>query len=139
MDYLMAEAELRSDGQISFPKGFITPKVGPHRTYGFAPGQVYGVECELIMRQGLVSVDSPYMEYITALDENGRTLYVVLMNSDDEARRANLSVDITKLFGSDGVAIKEASFVGSQGSLPTGGSWDYNIDAYGIKVLKIKY
>lgn len=124
MDYLMAEAELRSGGQISFPKGFITPKVGPHRTYGFAPGQVYGVECELIMRQGLVSVDSPYMEYITALDENGRTLYVVLMNSDDEARRANLSVDITKLFGGDGVAIKDASC---------------DIDAYGIKVLKIKY
>ncbi len=25
-DYLLAEAQLRSDGQITFPRGFVTPK-----------------------------------------------------------------------------------------------------------------
>ena len=41
-DYLLAEAELRSNGKISFPRGFMTPKVGTHRTAGFASGIVDG-------------------------------------------------------------------------------------------------
>ena len=42
VDYLIAEAGLRSDSNISFPYGYMTPKVGPHVTYGFAPGNIYG-------------------------------------------------------------------------------------------------
>ena len=38
-DYLMAEAELRSSGRIGFPKGFITPKVGPAQDIRFRPGE----------------------------------------------------------------------------------------------------
>ena len=50
VDYLIAEAGLRSDSNISFPYGYMTPKVGPHVTYGFAPGNIYGKKADLLFR-----------------------------------------------------------------------------------------
>lgn len=40
VDYLLCEAECRSEGLIAFPRGFVTPKVGPQRITGFAPGRI---------------------------------------------------------------------------------------------------
>ncbi|MBS1601131.1 MAG: glycerophosphoryl diester phosphodiesterase, partial [Bacteroidetes bacterium] len=51
-DYLLAEAELRSGGRIHFPRGFMTPKVGPHESVGFAPGVVNGVAARLVDSSG---------------------------------------------------------------------------------------
>ena len=81
MDYLIAEANYRSGGEIDFPGGFFTPKVGPHRPYGFAPGQIYGKKVNLTMKKGLVKLDNPYVEYLTATDMDGKKLYVILMNN----------------------------------------------------------
>ncbi|MBA4057919.1 MAG: glycerophosphoryl diester phosphodiesterase, partial [Marivirga sp.] len=66
-DYLMAEAELRSDGKVMFERGFVAPKVGPHQTYGFTSGNVFGEKADLIIREGLVTSDNPNIEFITAL------------------------------------------------------------------------
>jgi hypothetical protein len=41
-DYLVSEIQLRSGGAITFPRGFVTPKVGPHACFGFVPGQIFG-------------------------------------------------------------------------------------------------
>lgn len=41
-DYLLAEAEMRSGGNIRFPRGFFTPKVGPQQITGFDYGTLYG-------------------------------------------------------------------------------------------------
>lgn len=90
-DYLMAELELRSNGAISFPAGFITPKVGPHRTYAFSRGSVYGEDAELIMRQGLVRANNPDVEVILA--RSGGNLLVMLMNDVDS--RINTTIDIS--------------------------------------------
>ncbi|WP_247235657.1 glycerophosphoryl diester phosphodiesterase [Telluribacter sp. SYSU D00476] len=91
-DYLLAEAELRSKGKISFPRGFVTPKVGPHQTYGFAPGTVNGDKARLVIREDWVKVDQPSVDYILAESvEKGRK-YVILLNNRAQATNFNLTV-----------------------------------------------
>lgn len=141
-DYLVSEAQLRSGGRISFPSGFVTPKVGPHQAYGFAPGMIYGSEASLVMRQDMLVVDNPYVEYLTAFDRKSSTLYVILMNNDDESQETELSVDSAGLFNGRGREVKSASVIDADGSLTavgTTGSWTVSIDKYGLKVLKIRY
>ncbi len=92
-DYLVAEAELRSGGKISFPRGFMTPKVGPHKPVGFEPGLINGVKADLVIRKGLVQIDNPNIDYITALSENGKDLYIILLNSQDRKNKLNISID----------------------------------------------
>ena len=70
VDYLLCEAECRSDGQITFPRGFVTPKVGPQRITGFAPGQIFGHEAHLILRQGVVRTGCPDIDCLTALSSD---------------------------------------------------------------------
>lgn len=91
-DYLISEAWLRSDGKIYFPGGFITPKVGPHKTYGFAPGKIYGNEARLIMKPGLVDVSNQHIEYLTAYDETRHKLYIILMNNDDRIQQCTIDI-----------------------------------------------
>lgn len=125
-DYLMSEADLRSGGEISFPRGFITPKVGPHQTYGFAPGKVYGTEADLIMRPGLVRTDNPYIEYITALNRKKRTLFVILMNNDDENRSASVEICQDRLSEGKKSALSPETR-------------EVSIAPYGLDVLELKY
>lgn len=141
-DYLISEAQIRSDGRISFPCGFITPKVGPHRTYGFAPGTIYGAEAGLVMRQKMITTDNPYFEYLTAFDKKTSTLYVIFMNNDDDRQAASVSVDEDKLFGESGHAVVTASIItadGQSASVSAAGKWNISVEAYGLKVLKIRY
>ncbi len=80
-DYLLAEAELRSNGQVTFPRGFVTPKVGPHQTYGFAPGMVNGEKASLVINEKLVQVDNPSVDYLLAQGTEGKKLFVILLNN----------------------------------------------------------
>jgi hypothetical protein len=96
-DYLLAEAELRSGGTISFPRGFVTPKVGPHESCGFAPGQIGGRTVNLIVRPGMVGQDNPDVEIITALATDGRRLYVIALNDRKSPEEAQVRLDISKL------------------------------------------
>lgn len=84
-DYLMAEAELRSGGKVRFPRGFVTPKVGPHQTYGFAPGSIYGQPANLIIRKGMAVPDNPNVEVVTALSPDQKKLFIVLLNNRAQA------------------------------------------------------
>ncbi|CCH52217.1 hypothetical protein BN8_01200 [Fibrisoma limi BUZ 3] len=94
-DYLMAEAELRSGGKVTFPRGFVTPKVGPHQTYGFAPGTIYGQPASLIIREGLVAPGNPNIEYVTALSPDKKKLFIVLLNNRAEATQAAVKLQPT--------------------------------------------
>ncbi|MBC7922803.1 MAG: glycerophosphoryl diester phosphodiesterase [Ferruginibacter sp.] len=89
-DYLLAEAELRSGGQVTFPRGFVTPKVGPHQTYGFAPGRIYGQPAELLVREGVVTPDNPNVDYVLAQSPDKKQLFVVLLNNQDQATTARI-------------------------------------------------
>ncbi len=91
-DYLVAEAEVRSEGKISFPRGFMTPKVGPHKPVGFKPGIIDGTKADLCIRKGLVQIDNPNIDYLTALSLDGQYLYVVVLN--DQGRENNFNINI---------------------------------------------
>jgi len=91
MDYLMSEAEMRSKGRISFPRGFITPKVGPHQTLGFANGKIDGKEAKLILIPELVKTDNPSCDYLTIVSDT--KLYVVAMNSSSKPIKVNMKVE----------------------------------------------
>ncbi len=80
-DYLMSEAELRSGGQVKFPRGFVTPKVGPHQSYGFAPGVINGQKAWLKIDEDLVQIDNPTVDYLLAESEKKDTLFVILLNN----------------------------------------------------------
>ncbi len=118
-DYLLAELELRSKGEVSFPAGFITPKVGPHRTYGFAAGKVMGESAELAMIDGGVSCDNPDVEVVLA--RGSENLYIMLLNDVGRARKARITTD-AKVLG----AAAEAAY-------------ERELEPYGLEILKIPY
>jgi hypothetical protein len=140
-DYLMAEMQLRSNNRILFPRGFVTPKVGPHESYGFAAGAVYGEPARLIIREGLVQCSNPNMEYITALSVDGKKLFVVLLNDTGETTSSSFRLQTTQLGGAGTPAFSRVK------ELTTGSSHDYRqlqsgqqvqLEGYGIKVYRIE-
>lgn len=80
-DYLLSEAELRSNGRVSFPRGFVTPKVGPHQSYGFAPGIVFGDLAELRICDEAVRTDNPAIDYVLAVSKAHNRAYVIFLNN----------------------------------------------------------
>ncbi|MEO5159395.1 glycerophosphoryl diester phosphodiesterase, partial [Bacteroides ovatus] len=108
---------------ISFPRGFMTPKVGTHRTAGFASGIVDGKKASLILRKDLVSVDNPNVDYITAESEDGSVLFVVLLNNQAKENNLNMIVRSSQL-ASD----KEMKDYTKQ----------VKLNAFGYKIIKIK-
>jgi hypothetical protein len=95
-DYLMAETEMRSNGKVIFPRGFLTPKVGPHQTYGFTAGKVYGDKASLIITDGAVKPDKPVIDYIVAKSEKKKCYYVMLLNDRVQQTIFTLTLDPEK-------------------------------------------
>jgi hypothetical protein len=96
-DYLLAEAELRSGGKVIFPRGFVTPKVGPHQTYGFAPGTVYGEKVALLIQDGLVQPDTPVIDYILTRSADQNKVYVILQNNRTQPTKSIIKLNPTVL------------------------------------------
>lgn len=142
-DYLMAEVDLRSGGRISFPRGFITPKVGPHQSYGFAPGKVYGQSASLTLIAGLLKTESAALDHVIAVDEVQKKCFLILLNNSVKGLQTKVRIDTEKLPGIVGTAIKKASFIASDGKkvapAETGKWMNVALDPYGLKVIEILY
>jgi hypothetical protein len=134
-DYLLAEAELRSNGAIDFPRGFVTPKVGPHQSYGFEPGKIYTHAANLILRDGLVVANNPNIEALTAISTDQKSLFVILMNDIGREQDVSVSINIQKLKPS--LKIKNAQDLGTGKSIALSANTTFKLNAYGIQVLKI--
>ncbi|MGK6350122.1 glycerophosphoryl diester phosphodiesterase [Parapedobacter sp. DT-150] len=91
-DYLMAEITSRSNGQISFPKGFITPKVGPHQPYGFAAGEIFGASADLYLPEDLVSVSNPRVDFMAAKATHRKDVYLILLNNSTRDQQSSVSL-----------------------------------------------
>ncbi|WP_439559373.1 glycerophosphoryl diester phosphodiesterase [Dyadobacter sp.] len=128
-DYLLAEAELRSNGKISFPRGFVTPKVGPHQTYGFEPGTVYGDKAKLVILEGLATPDKPAIECITAQSTSRNSIYIILMNNSATETDFALKIDQTK-------KIKDLKWAESKQAAKVE---KVSLPAFGLKTLEISY
>ena len=92
-DYLMSEAEVRSNGQVKFPRGFVTPKVGPHQSYGFEAGLINGTKAKLIVDENLVKIDNPTIDYLLAESEQKDKLFVILLNNRSQATDFQVTIN----------------------------------------------
>jgi hypothetical protein len=141
-DYLLAEAGMRSSGRIQFPRGFITPKVGPHQTVGFADGRVYGHPATLLLKEGLVKTASPYLDYYCAINRKEKKLYLLLLNDDDEVLNTQVNLDYARV--EDAVRLQPVTVqsIGANGEtkgLTSLNDWSVTIPAYGLQVIEVSY
>ena len=141
MDYLVSEVKLRSGGAIHFPSGFITPKVGPHQPYGFAPGRLFGHTGTLVLRKGLVVTGNPAVDYITAADTSKRRLWIALLNNDDNVQTASLQIQLTAF--SKTAEIKHLRLLDEKGIPRASGNTSMPmllpIPAFGLRVIEVSY
>ena len=116
--------------------------MAPHLTYGFTSGTVFGTKADLIMRPGLFKLDNPYIEYMAALNKKEKTVFLILLNNDDEKQTSLIEMDTKCLFSGKKIRVKNVASLNNQGhsTLVDGvENWNVTIDAYGLTVLKIKY
>ncbi|MNK00526.1 hypothetical protein D3C87_183110 [compost metagenome] len=142
-DYLLSEAKLRSNGEVSFPRGFITPKVGPHQSYGFAEGKIYNTPVSLMLSDGLLKTDSPYLDYIEAVNTAEKKCFLVLLNNSNKPLTTQVQINPKKIIGASVSKIKSAVFVGKDVKKQTlkaaDQSWNIEIAPYGLKVIQLNY
>jgi hypothetical protein len=140
-DYLLAEMSLRSKGAISFPQGFIAPKVGPHKSYGFAPGKVFGNVASLLLDKEMIRVDDPYIDYYAAKTTNGKEFYLLLLNNDDEKRTVEVKLDTRLLSNGVGGKLKTIAVLNEEGkaiqNTAAGTSVSIQMPAVGLRVIRI--
>lgn len=136
-DYLLSEATLRSNGQLSFPRGFITPKVGPHQTYGFAPGTVLGQPAELLLKAGLLQLDNSRIDHFAAINRQQKKLYLVLLNNavKEETVKGVIQYKYAALNGQP--ALKAGLLQGNFIASPDQQGFTATIPATGIQVISI--
>ena len=141
-DYLLSEVTLRFGGKVTFPRGFITPKVGPHQTYGFAPGQVFGQEAALYLPPGLMQIDDPQVDYWGASATQEKRLFLILLNNDDEAKTSTVRFQQEQL-PQPRAKVQQARLLDARGSqtatLDTSGNWQIDLPAFGMAVIAVDY
>ncbi len=142
-DYLLSEAGLRSNGKITFPRGFITPKVGPHQCYGFAPGKVFGQEVNLSLPTGLLTISDPQVDYFGAQAAGKKQVFILLINNDDDAKEATVQLRPEKIGAGKGAKIQSVSLFNEQGTklsdIATNGNWQVTLPAFGLQVVAVTY
>ncbi|SEW32575.1 glycerophosphoryl diester phosphodiesterase [Chitinophaga arvensicola] len=131
-DYLLSEAQLRSGNQVTFARGFITPKVGPHESYGFTPGHIYGHEASLVNQQGVVTCNNPNIEYILARGTDNKKMFVILLNDTGEPIQGQLNLNLDKATTAHTITDLVTNKQRNAAS-----NLDIALDSYGIKVLML--
>ena len=138
-DYLLSEAHLRSAGKVSFPSGFMTPKVGPHVSYGFEPGTIYGTRASLLMPSGLLKTANTNLEYTAALSASGNRLFIIILNQAIDEQSGTISIDLGKIAAGQNFQWKQAAAL--QGKLVNASgetaSLDVKIPAWGMSVIAV--
>jgi hypothetical protein len=135
-DYLMAEADLRSDGKISFPRGFITPKVGPHQTYGFQNGNIFGESAQLLSTKDFLDCDKPQVDYIVAKSAKNNKVFIVFLNNDADAVTTNVKWgDRSKSFKKITIRDEKGQPIATQ-HLPEITS--LSLHSYGLKLIVLE-
>ncbi len=141
-DYLLSEIRLRSNDRIAFPTGFIAPKVGPHVTYGFSSGILYGQKVDLFLRKALIELNNPRIDYMGAIDRKSRTLYIVLLNNSTDEQNATLEIKEYLTF-LNGAKVEKVEVMDKNGhvihAIQSRKSVSVGFSPYGLKILKIKY
>ncbi|MCH8217037.1 MAG: glycerophosphoryl diester phosphodiesterase [Planctomycetes bacterium] len=134
-DYLISEAMLRTDNKVTFPRGFFTPKVGPHAAYGFAPGEVYGDAASLI--RGNAHLNRSDVETVMAKSEDGKTYYTVLMNVAHGDVNVKAAPSAAELTGKASAKWADVSLINGEKLSQKEDAWTVTIPGNGAVVLKL--
>ena len=135
-DYLMAEAEMRSQGKISFPRGFITPKVGSHQTYGFKPGKVFGEKVNLMATENYLLCNKPQVDYIVTQSVTSKKTYIIFLNDQINSTKAKISWgDKTRSFKKLTIKDQSGKTILKQ---KINAETNLDLDWYGLKVLVLE-
>ncbi|MCL6260838.1 glycerophosphoryl diester phosphodiesterase [Aquiflexum sp. TKW24L] len=139
-DYLFSEIELRSNGKITFPRGFITPKVGPHQSYGFEAGKIFGEKAFQKIVPDAVSVSNPSIEYVIASSEKGDKIWVTLLNQENESQSGDLKIDFTPFQSGKLLSTKVLDYNGSEiEKKEIKAEWEISVPAMGLIVLEFEF
>jgi hypothetical protein len=132
----MAEAEMRSNQNIVFPRGFVTPKVGPHQTYGFQAGNIFGESATLQSTENVVTCDKPQIDYIVAKSEKGNRSLIVFLNNQSQPVNAKLT------WGEKSTSYKKVTVKDDKGKILStnniGSETSLSLGSYGLKVLVLE-
>jgi hypothetical protein len=132
--------ELRSNGNIMFPRGFITPKVGPHQSYGFEAGSIFGEKAHLKMVPNAVSVSNPSIEYIVSSSEAGDKIWVTLLNQENLMQDGKLKIDFDAFKTGK---LESKRVVNNKGSeikkMETNNDWEISVPALGLVVIEFGF
>ncbi|TDE15056.1 discoidin domain-containing protein [Jiangella asiatica] len=138
MDYVLAESHLRSGGEIAFPHGFCTAKVGSHRPYGFAAGTIFGHDVQLWMPRPLVTVDDPEVDWLTARSVDGGRLFVVAVNESPEPTTATVRLDPRSLVAGQRATWGDTQVLaGDAAAGPEDGAWTVELPGLGVAVFAV--
>lgn len=143
MDYLLSEVSLRTEQLITFPRGFLTPKVGPHQPYGFQSGKVFETEVDLCLPEKAVNINNERIDYVCAKSVDKRTFFLVLVNNSSENQKSRVSLNFSSLvMGSK--PPKRMVLVDNKGKemevlrdIQEG--VEVSIPAYGLSIVKLNY
>ncbi|MCX7009630.1 MAG: hypothetical protein NTY53_20695, partial [Kiritimatiellaeota bacterium] len=118
IDWLVAEAALRSGGNISFPSqrqhGYVW---FDSREYGAAPGKVLDVnDARLWFDRGVAKLDNPAINYLLA--HTADKLCVVLMNENSTAEKVGVEFLPAKLGLAAGAELKLTATTAAGASVP---------------------
>ncbi|NML41083.1 glycerophosphoryl diester phosphodiesterase [Chitinophaga sp. G-6-1-13] len=141
-DYLLSEIQLRSGGNVTFPHGFITPKVGPHQTYGFAPGKVYGTTADLLLREDMLQGASPYLDYYCAINRKEKKLFLLLLNNSHLPLKETLQVNYDRVLAGKTLRAKNIIYINAAGKQRPANitqAFPLDIAPYGLSVIAINY
>ncbi|GLU55941.1 glycerophosphoryl diester phosphodiesterase [Dyadobacter frigoris] len=137
-DYLLSETELRSDGKVSFPRGFVTPKVGPHQTYGFEAGSIYGEKANLVIREGFIQNDKPIVDYILAENGQKNEAFIILLNDRSQPTSGKITLNSEKWIPGKKIS-KIRNLKSNQTITTSDNSIPYNIPGFGIEVIAVQF
>ncbi|MEH6307471.1 glycerophosphoryl diester phosphodiesterase [Olivibacter sp. CPCC 100613] len=140
MDYLLSEASLRTNHLINFPRGFLTPKVGPHQPYGFAPGKLFNDEVELDFPKNRIFLDNEKIDFFCAKGLTKNSYYIVLMNNSVTEQNAHLTINHFDEFNRK-KSIENAVLLDQRGAVllaraPIEKKVSIRIPACGLRVIK---
>ena len=111
--------------------------MGPHQSYGFAPGKIYGQPANLVIREGLIRINNPNIEHVTALSVDGKKLFVLLLNDIGEISNAEVFMDVMKVGGKQQTIKKITELTASQ-NLSVQQQMKIQLKGYGLKVLAVE-
>lgn len=137
-DYLLAEAELRSGGNIRFPRGFFAPKVGPQQITGFEHGTLYGEKVQWLLRRGLATGNNSEIDLLTTLSRDEKSLCVILLNNSARSQRISVEVGPGAI-GWQGLPDTADELTGKGGIRRQEGGFTAEVEPFGIRVVRFRH